>query len=74
MSKIGCDKIYIYIFGKMERYGALPIEAERQNQKQVLVGKFSASSLGVHLVIHVGGFRRWDHRVCDRKVDDKLHF
>lgn len=57
-SKIGCDKIYIerYIFGKMEQYGSFPIVAERQNRKQVLVGKFSASSMGVHLVIHVEGF------------------
>ena len=65
---------YIYIFGKMERYGALSTVAERQNRKQVLVGKFSTSSMGVHLVIHVGGFRQWDHRVCDHKAYDKLHF
>lgn len=45
----------IFIIGKMERYGALPTVAETQNQKQVLVGKFSASSMGVHLVIHMGG-------------------
>lgn len=58
----------------MERYGALPTVAERQNGKQVLVGKFGACGMGVHLVIHMGGVKQWDHRVCDRKVYDKLHF
>lgn len=62
------------IFGKMERYGALPVVAERQNREQVLVAKFSASSMGVHLVIHVGGFGQWDHRERGCKVYDELHF
>jgi len=55
--------MYIYIFGKMERYGALPNMAESQNRKQALVGKLSASSMGAHLAVDMGGFGQWDHRV-----------
>lgn len=58
----------------MEQYGALPVMSEKQNRKQLLVGKFSASSLGGNLVIHMGGSREWDHSVCYREVYDKLHF
>ena len=47
----------------MERYGALPNMAESQNRKQALVGKLSASSMGAHLAVDMGGFGQWDHRV-----------
>lgn len=58
----------------MEQYRALFIMAERQNQKQVLVENCFVSNMRVHLAIHSGGFRQWDHRVCDHKEYDKLHF
>lgn len=49
--------MYIHIFGKMEQYGALPIMSEKQNRKKVLVGKFSASSLGAESGYPHGGFQ-----------------
>lgn len=51
----------------MEWYGALPTVGESES-------KASASSVGVHLDIHVGGFRQWNLKLCDHEVCDKLHF